>query len=1265
MKKLQFCLVLLSLLALAVSAFAQVQNSQVQGTVSDPSGAAIPGAKVTVVNLGTNLSITVTSNQSGDYVAKELPVGSYTVTAEAPGFKTITNTNLTMNAGTIQHVDFKMQLGQAKEVVEVSGEAAQISVEDSKLANIVNSTQIANLPLNGRNVYDLIKLTPGAVDTRSTDEENDGSPGGAGTVVNGIRQDFNGFTINGVSNKALSGGAVNQPIEDTVQEFQQLSLNMSAQYGNSAGSITNLVTKSGTNDFHGSAFGFLRNDYFDATNFFIGQAGEKNPPLRYDQFGGTFGGPIIKDKLFFLVAYQHDHFLTSNTPSSVFAETPQWRSAVAAANPDSVAALLYNNFLPSVPVSGGGQTLTQYLSTNGASGNIGDYLCPTSSFYTGGGLTLTPQALAQSEAAANRIGNIVGVTAADLAGCSDPIALRSAVAGFSRDSTPIQGQTISLFKSQQEGNLFQGDEGSVRLDYNPSDKNRFFIQAGWLQRQDTYGPGLPQSARGFSNPTQAKYPNFQFSFVHTFSPTILNEFRAGYLLNTLLQRANTPGVPDINFDDGTLGFGSYNGYPQFFKENVYTYSDMVSVTHGNHNMKIGADIRRNIENSEFDVSRPSYYFNDQLIFAGDLPYAEAAGVDPGLCSGPPCTTLNANPTSRLSTNDRHFRNIEAGLYFQDDWKVNKRLTLNLGLRYDLFTRHNELNNLATTFLQGPGSSLITNISTGAGWLQQANAPLGTAGCPFTPFNVAASTVAGVCGPGGFSPSSSLGKGDHNDFGPRFGFAWDVFGDGKTSLRGGYGLSYEGTLYNPLSNSRWDPPYYSFNNAQNFLTGQPNGVVIYGPQTPGDAPRYTGAPDPANFQGPGANSVGNLQGWYPFNQNLANLTGIILPQGIRDPYVHNFFLSTQRELFSKAVLELDYVGTAGHKLFRAQDINRIPGGLLPEGTCTQDNFGRTLCSQLNGTDRGDGNAINSTGRLNPNFGTLRNWQNVVNSNYDSLQASLKLQAIHGVTGNISYTWSHSIDEGSTWHSGATTANGNAAGEQYSLDQTLPQLDRGNSIYDIRHRLVVNYVWDLPFGNHLSNSFAKAILGGWQLNGIWSFQTGAHWSPFCRSFANPDVNSSGQVTNTGCDFNLDTDRNDRPNSTVSNISTTHDQWAYGYCGTFGCDATASQYTLSGDSTPGSGSTIFTRPCAGCVGTLGRNTFVGPMFFDTDASLFKNIKATERVSVQLRWEVFNVFNHTNFQLPGANSSTHNRVNDSAFGQAGGAFDPRVQQFGLKVQF
>jgi len=1291
MKRLQFCLAVFAVLALTFSAFAQVEFGQFTGTVSDPTGAAIANAKVTVTNPATDLNLTTTTNSSGSYTVKEVPPGVYKITVEAPGFKTVSNAGVTANAGTIAHVDVKLQIGKASEVIEVTGEAAAVNTEDSKLASTVGEAQISNLPLNGRNVYDLIRLNPGAVDVRGVDFEN-----GHGTVVNGLRENFNGFLINGVSNKGLSGGSVNTPIEETVQEFQQLTLNNSAQYGNSAGSITNVVTKAGTNSLHGGAWWFLRNDNLDATPFFINHVpggnplraitGEDKPELRFNQFGGTLGGPIIKDKLFFFASYQGDRFITANDPTLTAVESPEWRAAVIAAAPitaamfpgqvapGGVAAQLYSKFGPSVP--GTGVVKLDDANTNLTDGlSYADWLCPD----TYAGIRGDSNGMMHAHAVANIIGVVTGDYALPLSStgvaCSTPLANQ---AGTFDRSKFFENKTITLFKQQTKDNLFHGNEGSLRLDWNPSDRNRFFTEFKWFKSTDSVGPQSGEifgaGSRGFDNPIKTLAPHFSLSWVHTFSPQVLNEFRAGYVGNISLIKTTQAGVPSIAFDSLEMGFGSYNGYPQYFKENIYTYSDLLSITKGKHNMKVGYELRRNIENSEFNVSRPSYYFTDPVTFAADAPYEELAGTDPCIvdASKPNC----ANGT-HLASNFRHWRNWEHGAFFQDDWKVSRNLTLNLGIRYDLFQRHTELNNLATLFEKGPGNKVIDDLTTGAGWLANANVPFGSTGTingkfydctTANPVAFFQSPLAGVCGPGGFTPSKSLGKGDHNNFGPRVGFAWDVLGDGKTSLRGGFGISYEGTLYNPLSNSRWNMPYYNFADvtdttnlqfASNGSVG--SGTVIYGPQSAACLPvSFTGGPCSANNEDVKgtAGGTGNIQGYFPGNRNFAFLTGELTPEGIRDPYVYNFYLGSQHEFWAKTVLEVNYVGTAGHKLFRAQDINKIPGGRLPCGTVATDTFGRTFTGRADCIDPVTGADLNPHGVLNPNYLRIRNWQNSVNSNYSSMQVSLRKQASHGVTVNVNYTWSHSLDIGSTWHSGATTANGRAPGEAFSTDQTLPQLDYGNSIFDIRHRVVVNYIWEMPWAKNAHG--AKAfILGGWQWNGIWSFQTGAHWSPFCSSTAS-------------CNFQKQTfTRNaDRVSSIAPSFDATHDMWADGWGSAFALPSSSKIGPQPGK--------FFYRPCDGrlssndiCYGNQGRNQFVGPNYFNADMSLFKTFKISEKASLQFRAEGFNVLNRTNFQLPGG---INNRVNNqggsavaalAVFGQSAGTFNPRQLQFGLKLIF
>ena len=1198
-------------LVFSLPAIAQLQNGQITGVISDPSGAVVAHASVHLRNVATGYETDSESNQSGTFTIPEVVVGSYIIRVEVPGFKTITATNLDLNAGAVLRVDFKLALGRRSETVEVSNAARLINTENSRLSFTVYSEQIAGVPLNGRNVYDLIQYQPGATNTRGIIFEN-----GADTVVNGVRQNFNGFRINGISNTGLSGGPVNRPILDTVEEVQILTLNNAADFGGSAGAITNLVTKSGSNQFHGSAWEYLRNDIFDANFFFANYFGQEKLPLRLNQFGTALGGPIRKDQLFFFAAYQGERFLTSS-PGPALVESAAFRTATVSAFPNSVAALLYSSF----PSTGKGTpfiSLKDYVASQSSGGGFStfsDYLCPAN---TDGG-TSTPGAISR------KFATLFGVEQGDInamnATCPGGSPYIAPSAGsFNRDANFLES-VLDPNKSQADGNLFDGNEASLRLDYNFDQNDRFFSAFNWARSGDKYSSD--NGLRGFSSPSSITTPNFQFSYIHTFSPTLLNEFQAGYLQNRSETQMPLPGVPTVSFDDGTVGFSAAKGLPQSVRESVYNFSDLLSWTHGTHEIKAGVEVGRDLESSDVDAGRPAYSFFNSLFFAVDAPHSEDVGVDPGFATG---------VAAHLATSVRHWRNWSSGAYFRDDWKLSRRFTLNLGLRYDLFTRSKERNGLATTFIKGPGRSFIDNISTGAGQIKSASAP-----CPGDPKAV----LAGECGPGGFAATRALGRGDHNNFAPRIGFAWDVFGNGKTALRGGFGISYEANLQKRFSLTRWNPPYYSLNQISNFLAGNTNSKIVYGP-VGGGSPTFRGPAPPEQHSGVGEQAVGNISGWDPANPQQSGYTSILLPEGVRDPYVENWFFGVQRQLGQNFVMELDYVGTAGRKLFRAENVNRIPGGALPEGTCVIDTFKRRLCSQINTNTATNGLEIDPLGTLNPNYGRLRVWENSANSIYHALQFSLRRQVGHSWQLSANYTYSHSLDSDSTWQSSGSTVNGPSAGDSFSTDHTQPGLDRGNSVFDIRHRIALNYVWKIPFFLN-RQGWAAALLGGWQWNGIWSFQSGAHWSPFDPRPASLEGDCSAPLTsrcvNTGGDYNLDGEHNDRPNAIANNVHATHSQWANGF------------------NLPGN---FFSAPCLGCVGNLGRNTFVGPDYWAGDISLFKSFMVSERVSFQFRAEAFNVLNHTNFMI-GDNVS----LNQPQFGQAGGTAPPRNLQFGLNLSF
>jgi hypothetical protein len=1195
---------------------AQIQTGEIAGIVSDPSGAVLVNARLIIWNFETNKEVILGTNTSGLYTAKQLKAGRYRITATADHFLSGT-AEVNLRAGIVHRIDFKLMVATRFETVEAHSVALSrpVNTENSRLTTTIDSAQIADSPLNGRDVYNLVKYVPGAVDVRGVILEE-----GSQAVINGVRENFGGYLLNGLSNRSLDGGVVNRPIVDTIEELQVVRLNNSAEFGSSAGAITSVITKSGTNQLHGTAWWFLRNDAFDSNSFFANHtpdpAARVKPAVRLNQFGVTLGGPILKNRLFFFAAYQGELFITSS-PNEVLTESSQLRKAVAEGFPNSVANLLYSNFAPGrqgIP----DLSLSAYVNgrySGSGFASFADYLCPTNTDGTG--------------SISKRFATLFGVEQADIdqmnrGGCQAGSPFGTPLKGLLNRADPLLERVISTAASQSAGDLSNGNEASWRLDYNFGYHDSLFFETNWALSSDRFGGGDP--VRGFRTPTTAETPNVQLTYDHSFGPTLINEFQAGYV--ALLTRIGIvfPGVPSILFDDGTLHFGALSDVPDSLDDSTYTVADSIVINHGKHNVKIGGEFHRNIENTDANLGRPSYYFFDPLFFAIDAPYGQGAGVDPGIIN---------HTSAHLASSIRHWRNWDVGLYVEENWKLNRRFTLNLGLRYDLYTRLTELNDLAATFHLGPGRNFVDNITSGSGQIKNASKP-----CLGNPL----ATIAGVCGSGGFAPVKSLGAGDHNNLGPRVGFAFDLFGNGKTSLRGGFGISYQSAIYRPYSNTRWNPPFYSLNSALNELVGDISHVV-YGPVS-GGTPTYLGPAPLDQHSGVGVQATGNISGWDPSNPNIAGLTSIIFPGGLPDPSVNNYFVGVQRELRHDLLLEINYVGTSGSDLIRADNVNRISGGRLPEGTCVKDNFERLLCSQINTALNVYGEPNNPFGRLNPNFGTLRVWRDIADSNYNSMQLSLTGKPLQGLQMSANYTFSHAIDSGSSWHNNATSVNGFAAGDGFLTDSTIPNLDRGNSTYDVRHRFTLTYSWDSPFFFH-SRGLLKSVFAGWQLNGLWAFQTGAHWTAYDPRRADgfkelaPGACQAGTFDPTSCeniggDYNLDGVANDRPNAVANNISASHHQWADGF------------------NLP---SNFFTPPCLGCVGNLGRNTFVGPRYWAADVSVFRKFKLSEALQLQFRVEAFNVFNHTNFQIG------NNAINDPAFGQAGGTGDPRSLQFALRL--
>src|SRR3989454_2317216 len=610
----RFCtapLLLLCVLWALPNAHAQVASS-ITGSVTDPTGAVIPGATVTATNEGTNVPVSRQTNSDGLYLIPELLPGFYTVTAEAKGFTKLVNQRVELTVGYTQRLDFKLNVGEVTQEITVTSQAPLVDTTGSRMSELVTARQVENLPLNGRNIFQMIQLAPGAVNTTNLVTE----PGNRGftTVVNGARVNMNGYLLDGISDKGLSGGSATQPSQETVQEFRVDTEVVSAQYGSTVGAMTTVVTKAGTNNIHGTAYEFVRNDAFDAREFFDGS---KIPPFRMNQFGYTIGGPLKRDKLFFFNSFEGER---TRAPISelVSVETPDWHKLVISSAPNSVAALLYKDFPGPVPASDI-TSLSDYVTQVSGSCTALDAACV-------GSYGLDPT---------------TGLGAAVLAANPD---------------MPMFGTVTSTAKEFTKGQFYNGNQYSGRIDY-AGDTNAFFGRFFLDRLKDPYyspgvnggNPAAFVALRNFVSPFTADYPQFALGWSHTFRPTVLNEFRGGWSRNNTGDvGVNNPGVPQIYFDTGEVEFGNYAGYPQIFHEEIFHFSDMVSVTHGRHNLKFGGEVHRNYENSEFNVGRPSYEFLDSIAFAAGQVESQNAGVDPGTVDVTTRqSTRNAHPSSNI------------------------------------------------------------------------------------------------------------------------------------------------------------------------------------------------------------------------------------------------------------------------------------------------------------------------------------------------------------------------------------------------------------------------------------------------------------------------------------------------------------------------------------------------------------------------------------------------------------------------------------------
>jgi hypothetical protein len=1108
-------------LLLCAAATAYGQTATISGTILDASQSGVPDATVTAKSVDAGTTRTATTDQSGSYSIPNVLVGHYDLSVEKTGFQVLQFKNVTLTVAQSLTLNGTLMVGAVSQSVDVAGATVPtIDLEDAQLSNVVDQKRIEDLPLITRDPYSLVLLSPGVEQTSSSL---------GGFSVNGQRDRSNNFLLDGVDNNdaAVPGipGGISSINPDSTQEFRVITNNYLPEFGRNSGAIVDVVTRSGSNAFHGNAYEFNRVNALAARDYFNPTPDPQNPFVR-NQFGASLGGPIVKDKTFFFVNSEWDRFRTTLTNESIV-PTAAFKTGVFnyngrpidLASPASPNNLLGLSLDPTIQ-----KILARYPNPNGPSVDSirGLYFFPT--------------------------------------------------------STP-----------QDSGNL------TFRLDHRMSEKYSFF--ARYIYNGLTNGNSLDEVLPGIGGvATGQQSHNGAFNFIAAFRPNLVNELRFGLNRTDDAFTCNGSNIIDqyghadpfgfgtdysFNQSNGTSTISNFacgalgNSNGQARRAGTWDYVDQLSYVAGSHSIKVGGEFRYIYDNG-YDAfgSRPLVDFTDFGNF--QIPVVNCGGscgsnqevlqtMAAALLGAPGIQTqtqfFNAAGT-RTATDFRRFVQHEYGFFAQDQWKIRPNLTLSLGLRYEYdgvpFERNGNLSNLL--YQQAWDTPPITFQTVGPGTGRQ------------------------------------IYYGEAYNFEPRLGLAWDPFHDGKTSFRAGYGVFHDRVFGNLFTNLKGDPPFVA--GVQNLIAGAQTLATLAPPDTQ-TAPSAS-VPD----------------------QSL--LTGItIIDKNLKTPYTQAWNAGIQRQLGNGMTFEVDYVGSGTHRLFRSVDGNPPLPALVAaahaNGSLPLTVSGGSLrIAPFIGLPQVTGNTALEEPIIIKSIG---------NATYNGLQSVFNKQFSHGIEFQAAYTWSHAIDDAAD-PLAATAGNRNIARNSFDLKE-----ERGSSDYDLRHRLIVSYIFELPFGKghtHFNHGFAERTLGGWELSGLSAFQSG---TPF-------DIYSSRDSEYTGL--------SNRPD-------------------------------LIGDPSIPSGSprtqvgppfSAFARQPFGRPGNLGRNTFTGARYYDTNLNLAKNTAITEKVSLQFRAECYNVFNRVQFAQPGTAGDTIS--SPGTFGQAqstltepDGTTSARQIQLALKLIF
>ena len=1059
-----------------------VSNAQIHGVITDASGAVVPGAQVKATHTETGQARTTVSASDGSYVLPNLPVGPYSLEVTSQAFRNYVQSGIVLQVGNNVQINVVLQVGAVSQEVQVAADAAMVETQDTSISEVIDQRRIIDLPLNGRQATDLILLSGGAANppaSRAT---------GAHDYVSATGYSVSGGQVNGNS-YLLDGGDhtdshtnVNLPFPfpDALQEFSVQTSGVSARYGMHPGAVVNVVTKSGTNQFHGDLFEFVRNGDFNARNFFA----PAHDTLRRNQFGGTIGGPIRKDKLFLFSGFQATRTRTA-PPTSI-------------------------GFVPTQQV------------LNGDFGTIESAGCQSS----GKGVSLKDPSTGQA---------------------------------FTNNQIPV-----SSFSKPSLGLLkyipVSGDPCG-RLVYqapNPSGENQYVGRADWLQSAKTniygryliadyYNPGvftdniLTTTRSGLNERAQAAVVGVETSI----SPTLVNALHATYS-REINNRTPPSGMPtpvelgvnmfnaiphyiDLSVTN-SFAMGGGSNAPSYFARDQFQLADDLDMVRGRHHFVFGGEaivLHMNSVNATFG--------NGEWAFNGSLSNGPIADF----MLGRPSSLLDSN-TSILALKQKYY-----GLYFQDDIRISKRLTVHAGVRWEPSLPEHEANGEGQhfslpAFIAGQKTSVYTNAPPG---LQYHGDP----GIP-----------------------ASYANGSLADFAPRLGLAWDPTGSGKMSVRASYGIFFETPQSYTDKDFAAGPPWASTITVTAPAGGFANPFLGY----PGGNPFPNPPPD--------KNAIFNPSATY-----------VSLPLNLHHEYMQQWDLSLQRQIGSDWLVSASYIGNKATHLRAAYEQNPAiygPGATL--GNTSQ----RRLLYQLNPA-------------AGVYFGTITTMNDGVDTNYHALRLSAQHRFSHNFTVLSVYTYSHCLQTAETIVERLTL------GSNTFQNPANRNADYGNCDFDLRQSLVNSVVYETP---KFTNRGANLLAGNWHLSFLISAHTGFPFNPV-----------------TGTDASLTGVGQDRPN------------------------VVGSPYVRNTNTLVWINAAAFAPNAAGTYGNAGYNSLTQAAYFNMDTSLTRYFPIRERQRFELRFEFFNVLNHTNLNAP------VNSLKSPTFGIIQGAQDSRILQFAAKYSF